>query len=125
MQKKFAEFNDNDIEGNMWSSEDFADHLADRFGEGTYENKIWPQIKKYVKASLMAVKDQVDNRKNSFEFFGYDLMVDEDLRVWLIEVNSSPTMEKSTPTTERLVDMVLTDLPKVILDYPNNGFRRN
>lgn len=76
VQKKFAEFNDNDIEGNMWSSEEFADHLNDEFGEGTYENKIWPQIKKYVKASLMSVKDQVDNRKNSFEFFGYDLMVD-------------------------------------------------
>ena len=73
----------------------------------------------------MSVKDQVDNRKNSFEFFGYDLMVDTDLRVWLIEVNSSPTKDKSTPTTERLVDMVLQDLPKVIIDYPNSNYRKN
>ena len=35
----------------------------------------------------------VDNRKNSFEFYGYDFMVDQDLNVWLIEVNSSPSME--------------------------------
>lgn len=35
----------------------------------------------------------VDNRKNSFEFYGYDFMVDQDLKVWLIEVNSSPSME--------------------------------
>jgi D-alanine-D-alanine ligase-like ATP-grasp enzyme len=35
----------------------------------------------------------VDNRKNSFEVFGYDLMVDADLKVWLIEVNSSPSMD--------------------------------
>ena len=39
-------------------------------------------------------------------------MVDEDLRVWLIEVNSSPSMDQGTPTTERLVQMVLTDLPQ-------------
>jgi len=52
-------------------------------------------------------------------------MVDQDLRVWLIEVNSSPTMEKSTSTTERLVDMVLGDLPKVILDYPNSNYKKN
>jgi len=35
----------------------------------------------------------VNNRKNSFEFFGYDFMVDDEFKVWLIEVNSSPSME--------------------------------
>ena len=35
----------------------------------------------------------LDNRKNSFEFFGYDFMVDENLKVWLLEVNSSPCLE--------------------------------
>lgn len=71
----------------------------------------------------------VENRKNSFEFLGYDFMVDEDLKVWLIEVNSSPSMDHSTVSyntlspclqhvTERLVKMVLSDLPKVIVDYP-------
>jgi len=39
------------------------------------------------------VQDMVNNRKNSFEFIGYDFMVDENLRVWLIEVNSSPSMD--------------------------------
>ena len=30
------------------------------------------------------------NRQNHFELFGYDFMVDEDAKVWLIEVNSDP-----------------------------------
>ena len=46
-----------------------------------------------MKASALSVQDMVNNRKNSFEFFGYDFMVDEELRVWLIEVNSSPSMD--------------------------------
>ena len=41
----------------------------------------------------MSVQDVVENRKNSFQFFGYDFMVDSDLKVWLIEVNSSPSMD--------------------------------
>ena len=60
----------------------------------------------------------VDNRKNSFEFYGYDFMVDQDLKVWLIEVNSSPSMEcKGQPILQDLVKSVLTDLAKVVVDW--------
>ena len=63
----------------------------------------------------------VNNRKNSFELFGYDFMVDEDLRVWLIEVNSSPSMDtKDQPVLQILVKSVLTDLAKVVVDRPKN-----
>ena len=49
--------------------------------------------------------------------FGYDIMVDEDLNAWLIEVNSSPAMDYSTHVTERLVKMVSEDTIKVVCDY--------
>ena len=71
------------------------------------------------------MQENIDNRKNSFEFFGYDFMVDEDLRVWLIEVNSSPSMDRGTPVTSVLVEKVLSDLPKVIIDIPNAPNRNN
>lgn len=35
-----------------------------------------------VKKSMISQK-----RYTNFEFFGYDFLIDEDLRVWLIEVN--------------------------------------
>ena len=39
----------------------------------------------------------------SHEIFGYDFMVDTSLNVWLIEVNSSPSMEYSSPVTQKMV----------------------
>jgi tubulin monoglycylase TTLL3/8 len=41
-------------------------------------------------------------------------MVDEELKMWLIEVNSSPTMEYSTKVTTKLVKKGMADLAKVI-----------
>jgi hypothetical protein len=46
--------------------------------------------------SIKSCKDTIINRKNSFEIYGYDFMVDENYNVWLLEVNSSPSMEYST-----------------------------
>jgi len=47
-------------------------------------------------------------------------MLDEQLNVWLIEVNSSPAMDFSTPITEKLVTQLLgTELPRIILDGDN------
>ena len=38
----------------------------------------------------------IENRKNSHEMFGYDFMVDTNYKVWLLEINSSPSMDYST-----------------------------
>ena len=62
----------------------------------------------------------VIHRDNAHEMFGYDFMVDTNFNVWLIEVNSSPSMEHSTHVTERLVKSVLSEIPKMVFDN-NNG----
>ena len=38
-----------------------------------------------------------NNYSPCFELFGYDFLIDEDFRVWLIEVNTNPCLEESSP----------------------------
>ena len=63
-------------------------------------------------SSLLAAKDSVvqSGKHLAHEIFGYDFMVDTSLNVWLIEVNSSPSMEYSSHITEKLVKEVLGEL---------------
>lgn len=55
-------------------------------------DNLIPRMKDLVIDTLLSVKTQLNpnRRKNVFEFLGYDFLIDEDFRVWLIEVNTNP-----------------------------------
>ena len=52
----------------------------------------------------------------SHEIFGYDFMVDTNLNVWLIEVNSSPSIEYSSPVTQKMVQEVLPNIADLVIE---------
>ncbi len=52
-------------------------------------------------------------------------MIDEEFKVWLIEVNSSPTMEYSTGVTTKLVKRGMHDLGLVVENYITKGKQYN
>lgn len=58
--------------------------------------------------------------KGCWEVYGFDIMIDQNLRPWLIEVNSSPACDYSTEVTEKFVRKALPDTLKVILDGNSN-----
>lgn len=60
--------------------------------QGVSWNLVWSRMIEVVLKSLAMAEGHIPNQVNSFELFGYDLMLDSKLRVWLIEVNSSPSM---------------------------------
>lgn len=99
----------------MWTMSEFASHIG-------AENwrRIQEQLKDIVVWSIKACEGHVIGKRGSFELFGYDFMVDEQLRPWLIEVNMSPSMEYSTPVTKQLVKMVLQDTARLV-SSPKKG----
>ena len=106
----------------MWSLDEFQSYLSSEYGYDVWTEKLAKQIRKIVLNSLKSVQDMVDVHADQkkgvqFELFGYDIMVDEYLNCWLIEVNASPAMDYSTAVTERLVKMVAEDTMKVVIDW--------
>lgn len=52
-------------------------------------------------------------------------MIDDNYNTWLIEVNSSPTMEYSNKITKRLVKSVMRDTAKVICEWKDASKKVN
>jgi len=109
-------FETSEIEGNMWDSNEFRAYLQETTGKDTFEESIKKQMKNIVIKSLQSAQEMQDSPKNAFELFGYDFMIDENHKAWLIEINSSPSMDYSTKITERLVKQALGDCMKVVVD---------
>lgn len=78
-----------------------------------YWDRIYPKMSQAIVLTMLAAQDFMDRRACSFELYGADFMVMEDLSVWLIEINTNPRMHPpSSKITQRLYRSVLDSLIK-------------
>jgi hypothetical protein len=59
-------------------------------------------------------------RKFCFELFGYDFLIDEDFRTWLLEVNTNPFLGIPNNYIKNLLPKMVDDMLKIVVDpvYP-------
>jgi tubulin monoglycylase TTLL3/8 len=98
---------------NMWHSNVMAEWLHKQGHGDAWCDRITPAMKHAVKSVMLASQGCIEPRKNSYELYGFDFLLDEQLNVWLLEVNCSPTLEHSTPVTSQLIPAMVDDLMKV------------
>lgn len=57
-----------------------------------------------------------EKRESSFEVFGLDFMIDDNFKVWLIEVNTNPCLEPSSSLLARLIPTMIENAFRVAID---------
>ena len=79
--------------GNTLPLSSLQAYFDDRFSDIgiNVEKHLIPRMKDLIIDTLLSVKKNLNprRRKNVFELFGYDFLIDEDFRTWLLEVQNS------------------------------------
>lgn len=59
-------------------------------------NKLFREIDTIFIVSLLSVQKVMISDKHCFELYGYDILVDNTLKPWLLEINASPSLTASS-----------------------------
>lgn len=77
--------------------------------------RLFEEIQWLIVHSLKAVAPVMSNDRHCFECYGYDIIIDDKLKPWLIEVNASPSMTATTVNDRILKYKLIDNLLSVVL----------
>jgi tubulin polyglutamylase TTLL4 len=55
-----------------------------------------------------------DKRNCGFELYGFDILIDSNLKPWIMEVNVCPSLSSSSPMDRKIKHILLTDTLNII-----------
>ena len=117
IQKYNSDFSKIEI-GNEIPFKDLQKDLDSKKIKINFRNNIYPKIVRIVRITAGAAKAKINmmNRKNCFEIYGYDFMIDEKFNPFLIEINTNPGFEFSSPLINMLLPRLIDDAFKLTID---------
>lgn len=102
---------DDDGVGNKWSMSAYKKKLKEL---GIDTKALFAKVKDVIIKAIIAIEPQSytslkRGRNNCFELYGFDILIDKDLKPWLMEVNVSPSLNSSAPLDKKLKTTVISD----------------
>ena len=118
--------------GNEVPFYEFQKFIDKEYPEKNYKIKrdLMKKIKEIISLTMRSGKDKINKngRSHQFEIFGYDFMLDSDFNVFLIEINTNPGLEISSPWIQIVVPRMLDDALRLTVDKvfePLYDFNKN
>eukprot|EP00760_Papus_ankaliazontas_P024302 PhM_4_TR2220/c0_g1_i1/m.25704/K16599/TTLL1; tubulin polyglutamylase TTLL1 len=112
VQKHGDEYNE--VHGGKWHIRNLRLFVESQYGHAAMK-RLFDNINFVIVQSLKAVQNMMNNDKHCFELYGYDLLIDTDLRPWLIEINASPSLTVTTQNDKLLKQDVIRDTLGVVI----------
>ena len=104
--------------GNEMSYKDFKNYLiTEKIPLEKFDYMI-NQMKSLIKISFKSVSNKLLRESNilCFEIFGYDFILDNDFKLWILEINNNPGLSISSPVIEKLVPRMMDDAFRLTVD---------
>jgi len=78
-------------------------------------DKCFNDINNAIYIALKSVQSVIINDKHCFEMYGFDILIDANLKSWLLEVNASPSLTTTTEVDRKLKMQLLQDTFEIVV----------
>ena len=104
--------------GNEISFNDFQQELDKKEKKINFRKDIFTKIIKIIEITASVAKNRINgfDKNNCFEIFGYDFMLDDQYNPYLLEINTNPGYEESSPLIKMLVPRLIDDAFRLTID---------
>ncbi|CAH0394240.1 unnamed protein product [Bemisia tabaci] len=104
----------NNVHSGKLNMESLKLYLETTYGKSRTDFLFF-NIKWLIIHSLKAVSSVIANDRHCFECYGYDIIIDEELKPWLIEVNASPSLTFTTAHDRILKSKLIDDILSIVV----------
>ncbi|CAB3991917.1 probable tubulin polyglutamylase TTLL1 [Paramuricea clavata] len=112
IQKHGDEYNP--THGGKWTVENLRRYLEGTRGHEK-AGKLFDDMHWLIVHSLKSVQHVMNSDRHCFECYGYDVIIDDNLKPWLIEVNASPSMTATTTSDRVMKYNLINDVINIVM----------
>ncbi|XP_078320455.1 uncharacterized protein LOC111112129 isoform X2 [Crassostrea virginica] len=122
VNKKNAEYQSNGDEalcqGHKWGLKALWNYMK---RQGVNTNQVWENIKDLVIKTIVCAESPINSMIKSncrsrycvHELFGFDVLLDENLKPWILEVNISPSLHSNSQLDINIKGQMIRDLMNI------------
>ncbi|CAI2372890.1 unnamed protein product [Moneuplotes crassus] len=116
------EYDSNDEEDRRPTTSSFSAFFGDLKDQGVDTDLLWSQIYDIIIKTILTMEDETSGflkenpklNQNLYELFGFDILIDDQLKPWFLEVNLSPNPKISSNLNGKIKTKLYSDLYSLV-----------
>uniref|UniRef100_UPI00398E680B protein polyglycylase TTLL10-like isoform X2 n=1 Tax=Pristiophorus japonicus TaxID=55135 RepID=UPI00398E680B len=121
IQKKNPRYNDMK-EDTVWSMERLNDYINEKHMRADRLPKDWvftvftKRMQQIMTQCFIATKARLGRKVGYFDLLGCDIMIDQNFKVWLLEMNSNPSLQRNCAILKSVIPKVMNEALELVCE---------
>ncbi|XP_009972482.3 inactive polyglycylase TTLL10 [Tyto alba] len=116
-------------EETVWRMEDFNSYVNEKFRKTNGLPKDWvftvftKRMQQIMLQCFLAAKHKLDRKLGYFDLIGCDFLIDENFKVWLLEMNANPALHTNCKVLRDVIPAVVYEGLDLVLEVFNKRLK--
>ncbi|XP_051894981.1 protein polyglycylase TTLL10-like [Pristis pectinata] len=124
IQKKNPRYSDMK-EDTIWSMEHLNEYINEKYMESKHLPKDWvftvfaKRMQQIMVQCFSAVKGKLECKLGYFDLLGCDFIIDHNFKVWLLEMNANPSLQRHCSVLKTVIPKVVNEALDLVVEIFN------